>query len=956
MENDKRKIEEIRSEAEQTVSKPGKKAKLLKKRSGKSAERKKTDRPSKQGRPKKPGRAKRIILTVVLALAGVILASGIVIYANLKPLYRDAKEQSYEILSTMNEGTFKMESATRIYDKEGSMIGRIGYANYEYVPVADVSAYVTDGYIAVEDQNFKQHSGVDYKATLRAAIQLVLNRGEITQGGSTITMQVLKNNVLTQERKFTRKILEMVLAREVEKQYNKAQIMEFYVNSCYYGNQCYGIQSAAKYYFKKDAKDLTLGEAAMLVGTSNRPNALNPAADYDACLEKRDQVLGRMETAGYITEAERTAAAEEQPEIFEYKEKVDNEDAMTTYAIHCAALKLMEAEGFAFQYTFDDDASYDAYVKSYESAYQDMADRIRDGGYQIETSLDQEIQKRFQNAVDTTLAEETEREEDGRYALQAAGICIDNETGLTVAVIGGRGDAGEYNRAYQAKRQAGSAIKPLLDYGPAINEGMISAGTLINDSKIDFSGYQPRNYNDIYRGNITAREAMARSSNSVAVQVLEETGMRDALEYLGRMKFRTLSYADNHNLSAGLGSLTNGVTVEDMARGFATIANGGKMRDSGCIRTIRSDLEGEVYRYEGEETEIFNQDTAFILTDMMQGVCREDYGTAAEYVSDQQYYAGKTGTTNDNQDIWFGGYSPYYTAVTWVGYDLPRESETLADEKYNIRIWSAFMDGLHTGLEKKDYAIPDTVLLDNGSGKYTKPDYTEDVYDSRPGGSDYVSGMLLDKIAEEAYRQRLEEQQEAAEEAVKAFEDFQITSAEDADRLEEEYNYALGVVEEMEDEEARRPFMERLARKYELLAGEVETKWLAVKAAEEAEAQDAAYLQNQENAMQSVETADARIHDANVRTVQNYIDALNRRTVYTNTIQDIIDSARSALARCEEYSEYSSLQAELNQAVSHVGSLPTAEELQRQAEEAERLEEASTQTEEDPVIETTVTP
>ena len=125
------------------------------------------------------------------------------------------------------------------------------------------------------------------------------------------------------------------------------------------------------------------------------------------------------------------------------------------------------------------------------------------------------------------------------------------------------------------------------------------------------------------------------------------------------------------------------------------------MRDSGCIRTIRSDLEGEVYRYEGEETEIFNQDTAFILTDMMQGVCREDYGTAAEYVSDQQYYAGKTGTTNDNQDIWFGGYSPYYTAVTWVGYDLPRESETLADEKYNIRIWSAFMDGLHTGLEKK---------------------------------------------------------------------------------------------------------------------------------------------------------------------------------------------------------------------------------------------------------------
>ncbi|MBQ9320817.1 MAG: penicillin-binding protein [Eubacterium sp.] len=905
---------------------------------------------------KKTRRAKKIILGILLALAGIILTSGIVIYAKLKPLYRDAKEQSYDILSAMNEGTFKMESATRIYDKDGSMIGRIGYANYEYVPVSDVSAYVTDGYIAAEDQNFKLHSGVDYKATLRAAIQLVLHKGEITQGGSTITMQVLKNNVLTQERKFTRKILEMVLAQEVEKKYNKAQIMEFYVNSCYYGNQCYGIQSASKYYFKKDAKDLTLGEAAMLVGTSNRPNALNPSADYNACLEKRDQVLGRMITAGYITEEERTAAAEERPEIFEFKEKVDNEDAMTTYAIHCAALKLLEAEGFAFQYTFDDDASYDTYQKEYESAYQDMTDRIREGGYQIETSLDQKIQKQFQNAVDTTLEEETEKEEDGRFALQAAGVCIDNATGLTVAVIGGRGDAGEYNRAYQAKRQAGSAIKPLLDYGPAINEGIISAGTVLNDSKVDFNGYQPRNYNDIYRGDITAREAVARSSNSVAVQVLEETGMRDALEYLGRMKFRTLSYADNHNLSAGLGSLTNGVTVEDMARGFAAVANGGKMRDPGCIRSIKSDLEGEVYQYKGEETEIFNRDTAFILTDMLQGVCREEYGTASEYVTDQQCYAGKTGTTNDNQDIWFGGYSPYYTAVTWVGYDLPRESETLADEKYNIRIWSAFMDELHAGLEKKEYEIPETILLDDGSGKYTKPDYTEDIYNSRPGGSDYVSGMLLDKITEEAYLKRIEEQKEAAEEAVKAFEAFQIESTADADRLEEEYNYALGVVEELESEEEKKPLKERLARKYELLAGDVETKWLAVKAAEEAEEEDAVYIQNQEDAMQSAETADARIHDANVRAAQNYIDALNRRTVYTDNIRSIVESARSALARCEGYTEYNSLLNDLNQAIDHVGTIPSAEEMQRQAEEAARLEEASRQTEEDPVVQAIITP
>ena len=917
---------------------------------------KKLFQKKKNGAKKKTRRIRKIILGIVLALAGIILASGIVIYARLKPLYRNAKEQSYDILSTMNEGTFKMESATRIYDKDGSMIGRIGYANYEYVPVPDVSPYVTDGYIAAEDQNFKHHNGVDYKATLRAAIQLVLHRGEITQGGSTITMQVLKNNVLTQERKFTRKILEMVLAKEVEKKYNKAQIMEFYVNSCYYGNQCYGIQSAAKYYFKKDAKDLTLGEAAMLVGTSNRPNALNPSADYEACLEKKEQVLGRMAAAGYISDGERTAAAEERPEIFEFKEKVDNEDAMTTYAIHCAALKMMEAEGFAFQYTFDDDASYEAYSKTYEAAYQDMADRIREGGYEIETSLDQELQNKFQHAADDTLTEETEKEDDGRYALQAAGVCIDNETGMTVAVLGGRGDAGEYNRAYQAKRQAGSAIKPLLDYGPAINEGVISAGSVIDDSKVDFNGYQPRNYNDIYRGSITVREAVARSSNSVAVQVLEETGMRDALEYLGRMKFRTLSYADNHNLSAGLGSLTNGVTVEDMARGFAAIANGGKMRDPGCVKSITSDLEGEVYRYSGEETEIFNEDTAFILTDMMQGVCREDYGTASEYVTDLQYYAGKTGTTNDNQDIWFGGFSPYYTAVTWVGYDLPRESETLADEKYNIRIWSAFMDEIHQGKEKKDYSVPDTILLDNGSGKYSKPEYEEDIYDSRPGGSDYVSGMLLDKIEEEAYKKRLEEQKEAAEEAVKAFEDFQIESTADADRLEDEYNYALGIVEEMEDENEKKPLKERLARKYALLAGEVETKWLAVKAAEEAEEQDAVYIENQEIALQSAETAEARIHDANVRAVNNYIDALNRRTVYTITLQSVVESARNALSRCDGYPEYNELFSLLNQAVDYVNGLPSAEELQRQAEEAELLEQASEQVEEDPVIQTAEAP
>ena len=873
-----------------------------------------------------------IVRSVLCTFAVLCIACAIYGIVVVKPLYEKAQEQVYDILADMDTGSFRRQNNTTVYDKDGNLIGKLGYEHYEYVNITDISDKIQQGYIDVEDRRFKIHRGVDFKALARATITYLKNGGRITQGGSTITQQVIKNNLLSQERSLKRKILEILIAFQLEKEYTKADIMEFYCNSNYYGNNCYGVQGAAEYYFGVDAQSVDWAQAAIIVGTSNSPNRYNPLADYELCMEKKARVLKQIYDAGHMTEEEYQQALEERPEVVKKNDSIGSESYTTSYAVYCAALKLMEKDNFQFRYTFDSEEEYASYREAYSEVYNNAVNDIRDGGYKLETSFDPKIQEQLQTAVDTVLQDETEKQDDGRFDVQGAAVCIDNTTGQVTAIVGGRGTEEAYNRGYQAKRQAGSAIKPLLVYGPGLNEGTIQPFTVYEDKEIDIGGYRPKNSDGIYRGEVTIREALAQSLNTIAAQVFHDTGSQESLAYLDKMKFTSLSFGDAYNMAISLGGFTRGVTVSDMARGYAAIENGGKMRDSSCLTRIVSEKDGTIYEYKDDQgTEIFSEDTAFILQDMMQGVHREEFGTAYGLLSDDQCYAGKTGTTNDEKDAWFSGFSSYYTCTVWVGSDTYRTVRDLSGAGYPLEIWSSFMDGLHSGLEKKEFPVPGTVLLTNGT-EDRQVDYTADIYTSRPEGWDYTSSILRTVVAERARQRRIKSEVKEAEQAVVEFEAYQIHDVEDADNFREAYQNVLSLIEAIEDTSLQEDLKERAENKYSVMESSAVSLWEKAAQDEAASRRAEADVANQNSAAEASETAMQISHDNRVYTVELYIEALNGRTVYDQTVENLVSGGQTALSNCQGYDEYDSLSESLSAAVVRARNLPTAEQVRQENE------------------------
>lgn len=294
----------------------------------------------------------RVIGWILFIFALFIAVSLFYIVKEYYPKYLQYKEKAYAILSNIDESSFSHTGNTLIFDKEGLLLGKLGNEEYEYVSIKAIPEYIKNGYIAVEDRNFAKHNGVDYKAILRAAIAYVKNRGKITQGASTITMQVVKNNLLSNERTFDRKILEALLSREIEKQFSKSEIMEIYCNTNYYGCNCYGVAAAGRYYFGHELSELTLSECATLVGVSNAPSRLNPVTNYDGAIEKRNSVLLKMMEAGYISKEEYILTAAEKLNVVGKGTHTETDSYVVNYAIHSAVLNLMKEEGFNFKDSF----------------------------------------------------------------------------------------------------------------------------------------------------------------------------------------------------------------------------------------------------------------------------------------------------------------------------------------------------------------------------------------------------------------------------------------------------------------------------------------------------------------------------------------------------------------------------------------------------------------------------
>lgn len=648
---------------------------------------------------------RNIILVSMLLL---LVFCAFLYFVWVKPEYERLRAVAYEKISTENIRDMTRAADTVIYDKYGKALGLINAGHYEYVSIENISPSIQQAYIAQEDRRFLSHHGVDYRGTLRAAVALLKNRGRITQGGSTITQQLVKNTYLTAEKSFSRKLAEMVIATELEKQYSKAEIMELYLNINFYGNNCYGIEAASKYYFSKSASEITVPEAAVLAGITNAPSRYEPIRHPEASLKKRNQVLRSLRVCDYITEEELQDYLRRPLGIERTLRAESTEDYLSSYALNEAVLRLMGLGGFRFRYMFKDSASQESYEELYSESYELYSKALRKGGYRIYTSLDPELQAELQAALDEGLAGFTELQENGKPALQGAAALLDNQSGYVTALVGGRGTEDGYNRGFLSVRQPGSAIKPLLDYAPAMEKGRLQPGSMIEDREIPDG---PSNASGSYRGLISVREALNRSLNTVAWQLLEEIGIEYGLSYLEKMELQKLDWRDRTAKAVSIGGFTWGVTPVSMARGYGALANEGVFHKDSCIIRIEHERDGDLTGGQSLGTEaVYSKETAYMITDIMKDSLLKPYGTGYGLsLKDGMPAAGKTGTTNSSKDTWFCGYTKYYTLSVWVGYDLPRAMPGVYGASYAGKIWQDAMNRIHTGLPLLDWERPESV-------------------------------------------------------------------------------------------------------------------------------------------------------------------------------------------------------------------------------------------------------
>lgn len=859
------------------------------------------------------------ILASVMVIGGIV---GLCVYVKVLPMFTEAREEVFDKLVHLSEDDFVMKEDTVVYDSKGKQVGSVNAGSYKYVKINDVSPYIYEGYIAVEDKRFKTHGGVDLVATMRAGVSLLKHNMEITQGGSTITQQVIKNNLLTQNKSYTRKIAEILLAPTIESKFTKAQIMEFYCNSNFYGNKCYGVGAASKYYFGKKCADLEPHEAAMLIGLSNSPASYNPVLHPKAALKKRNSVLRIMCKEGVITPKEYKSALKKKLNIKQFSEKGGSKESyVMSYAIHCAAISLMEKENFKFQYVFDSKEDYQKYNKQYSKVYSEKIESIRSGGYKLYTSINMKKQKKLQKAVDNGLSFNKEKDGDtGKYALQGAAVCINNGTNYVEAIVGGRGKNDQYNRAYLAARQSGSAIKPLIDYTPGFESGMYSPSTIVNDHKF-VNG--PSNAGGGYHGNVRIREAVARSLNTVAWQVLDNITVKYGLSFLDKLHFHNISYIDNDNMALSLGGFTEGVRVVDMAKGFSTLANNGSYSDRTCIKKIEHVSDGVVYKNNNEKDQVYSQDAAWMMTDVLKGVFNESYGTGRKLKLDNgQICAGKTGTTNSSKDVWFCGYTKYYTTVVWAGYDTPRAMPGASGASIPGVIWKDYMDDIHKKLKPEDFIMPSTISLAKYDGNGNIIEGTAISGSSkRTYGMDYFSKTILSEKADEVQVLKDKKYQKEVLKKLKNFEKRYISNIADYYDLENDYKELTDMISSIVDDDVRTDYAVRARNKYDSLKDETVSWKKVVKAYEKQQKEENERLAEKKK-NDSERALKNQIYKNKIELARTRIKRMHGYLYQPSNMQLLIDSAKEALDACKGYSEYYNLKAMFDMYKKELEELP----------------------------------
>lgn len=537
--------------------------------------------------------------------------------------------------------TLSPAASSQIYDCKGRLITTV-HAEQNRLPVklSETPKELQNAFIAAEDIRFYKHHGIDPIGIARALVSNIRHRDATGQGGSTITQQLARNAFLTQEQTLKRKLLEAVLAVEIENKYTKAEILEMYMNQIYFGQGAYGVQTASHVYFGKDVKDLNLAQCAMLAGLPNSPNYYSPFHNLQAAKYRQGVVLDQMAKYGYITQEQADEAKAQDLGLVKPGSNQDN-NKVASYFVNYVVQQVSDK--------YDSSAIYKEGLKIY-------------------TTLDLDMQKDAENAVNKDLPKGTKNAK-GITQPQGALLAIETKTGDVKAMVGGRGED-QFNRATQMYRQPGSAFKPFT-YVTALEKGM-SPNMMLDNSAVSFAGgWSPKNYGHTTGGPVTMTEALVKSMNIPTINLANKVGMSNVIKTAEKCGITSLvdsgKYSDN-NLSASIGGLSKGVSLWDMAQAYSVFANNGQLIKPRVILKIE-DRNGNIledHTGESDAEQVLDANAVARLNVMLQQAVMRGTGRNAYF---GRPLAGKTGTTNGAHDAWFVGYTPNMVTAVWIGDD-----------------------------------------------------------------------------------------------------------------------------------------------------------------------------------------------------------------------------------------------------------------------------------------------
>lgn len=662
----------------------------------------------KQSKKKTKSLAWKIIQKIIIVLVVLGILAGLIVGGILAGIFLGFFGDDFKMTK---EDLIINFSNSEVYDADGNLICTLnGNEKRKIVSLDDMPEYLPKAYIAIEDERFYDHTGVDIKRTGAATVTYLLNRGSSSFGGSTITQQLVKNITDDKEDSALRKVKEMARAIQIEKEISKDNILELYLNIIFVGgNNINGVALGAEYYFNKNVSDLTIAESAFLAGINHTPNSYNPFVGTEAQIQSHKElatkrtktVLNKMKELGYINQDEFNTAVAEVNAGLPYQQ-----GAMVSGVV----------------YSDHTEAAIDEIVEQLmeeKEMTREMAEtKVYGGGYKIYTTQVASVQNTMEAVMtdDKFIMSGREYKEDGTLLneqSQAAMVVIEPSTGKVVGCVGRLGQKnaiGDLNRAVQTKRQVGSAMKPLAVVGPAVQEGLISPASVYEDKQTtEFTGSAwPKNYYNGFKGKQTVRECIEISGNVIPVRILRDLGVSTSIQYLDKMGLKGVT--ESSGLSLALGSKE--FSVLQMAAAYATIANDGEYIEPTFYSKVVDSEGNTVLEPKQERNRVFGASEDYLIKSIVMQPVVGANGTATYCKVPGIDTACKTGTTDSDNDRWLCGFTPYYAAACWYGYDIGEQIIFTKATPSNPSggIWDAVMTPIHEGLPNKAFEKPSNIV------------------------------------------------------------------------------------------------------------------------------------------------------------------------------------------------------------------------------------------------------